>query len=267
MAGQIKLIQFFERKADIPLCGMVSLKVTEGDVIAQYMPGSEVQLEGGAWQYSFFIQDEDLPPGITMDDVANCNIIAPYFECTVAEEEVDECPSRLFNCFENIEILDTIASGDYLGILQFDEGCNQFCLKVYPVEDFLPEATPDRDATDWEVFSANEPLQTATATYVTHLARPFAIHNYIRVSCAQIGTGPLTVNFTVNGVNLTTAPITLTAVQTLLVPSASLSPAFQSQNPIPDGAIILATVVSAAYDQYGTNWEGLRLAFRGVHTA
>ena len=268
MAGQIKQIQFFDRKADIPLCGFINLKVTQGDIVAQYMPASEVQLESGAWQYSFFIQEEDLPAGVTMDDVANCNIIPPYFECTVPEEvPEEECPSRLFNCFENIEILDGIASGQYLGILEFDEGCNQFCLKAHLASDFLPEATPDRDATDWEVFSANEPLQTGMETYVTNLARPFAIGDYIRVSVAQIGTGPLTVNFTVNGVNLTTAPITLTAVQTLLVPVASLSPAFQSQNPIADGAIILAEVVSAAYDQYGTNWEGLRLAFRGVHTA
>lgn len=270
MSAALKILSFANRQIDIPACDAVMIKFTAGDCLCHYSPNSELQLPSGAWQYSFFVQEEDLPGSMTFDDFANCNVVEPYFTCeqvTAEAEEEEECPSRLFNCFENLEILETIAGGDYLGVLQFDEACNKFCLKVYPAEDFLPEATPDRDATDWEVFSPNEPLQTAMETYVTHLARPFAIGDFIRVSCAQIGTGPLTVNFTVNGVNLTTTPITLNAVQTLLVPVASLSPAFQNQNPIADGAIILAEVVSAAYDQYGTNWEGLRLAFRGVHTA
>lgn len=268
MAGHIKLIQFFERKPEIPLCFMVNLKFEAGDVLAQYQPASEVQLSNGTWQYAFYIQEEDLPGAMTMDEVANCNVVSPYFECAVAVEPPEEpCPSRLFNCFEDLDILEGIQEGSYIGILEYDESCNTFCLKAYPASDFLPEATPERDALDYEVFAPGEILQTGMETYVTNVPRQFLISPTIRVSVAQIGTGTLTFNIKVNGINLTTAVISMSGVQTLVIPLSSLSVTFQNGNPLPDGAVVTARIETAPYDAYGTNWEGLRVSMQGTYVS
>lgn len=271
MSATVKSITFATRQSGIPACDSVIINFTFGEVRCQYVGQSEVQTSAGTWRYDFYVHEEDLAGAMTLADFQGCNVVAenPWWCDQVEGEEPEEndCPARLIKCFVGVEILENLENEMYLGVLEYDETCDTFCLKAYPASDFLPEATPDRVALDYEVFSAPEPLQTAMATYVTHMPRSLAPIAGLRVSSAKQGDGPLTVNFTINGSNLTIAPITLSAGRTIEVAAAGLNPAFQGGFPIPNGAEVLAEVVSVAYDQYGNNWEGLRLAFRGRYTA
>lgn len=272
MAATVKNITFASRQAGIPACDAVIIHFTFGPVTCHYVPSSETHVDVG-WRYSFYVQEEDLAGGMTMTDFAGCNVVAApalQWECDQTPEvaaDPEECPARELKCFVGVDILEDIESGLYLGLLRYDEVCETFCLEAYPVADFLPEATPDIDALDYEVFSAPEELQTGMETYVTHMPRPFTAISGIRVSSAHQGDGDLIVNFTVNGVDLTVAPVTLTGGTTVVIPVGSLTPAFQGGAPIAAGAEVLAEVISVAYDQYGNNWAGLRLAFLGRFTS
>lgn len=272
MAAQIKTLTFSSRQ-EIPFCTLVAIHFDAGDWLCEYVPASEVQLQNGAWQYQFYVQESGAPGSMTLADFQNCNVetSVPYFHCAGHnEEEADpeDCPARALNCFNAIDVIEGIENGLYLALLEYDEVCDKFCLRAYPAEDFLPEATPERHAMDYEVFGPTEPLQANMETYITHWPRPMAPVDGLRVSVAQFGAGSLVVNFTVNGNNLTTAPVTLPpGTRTLAIAAGSLNPLYQSGNSIPIGAEVLAEVVSASYDEYGTNWEGLRLAFLGRFTA
>jgi len=270
MAGYIKHLTFATRQKELKSCGRVIINFTFGPAECEYVPLSETQTLNGSWGYQFFFHDEDLPGGMDADDFANCNVqeAQPWWECAEETPEPEDCPTGPVSCFLDLDILEELDPGAYLGLLEFDEVCNSFCLKAYPASDFLPEATPDRHALDYEVFSPNEPLQSSMETYITHFPRPMAVIGGIRVSVAQSGTGPLGVNFTVNGVNLTINPIVIPeGTRTIEIASSGLNAAFQSGNPITNGAEVLAEVTGASYDQYGTNWEGLRLSFRGRFTS
>lgn len=272
MAAQIKTLTFSSRQG-IPSCTLVAIHFTEGDWACEYVPSSEVQLQSGAWQYQFYVHENGAPGSMTLADFQNCNVenLEPYYHCTgygETEPEPEDCPARELNCFKAIDVLEEIPGPAYLSLLEYDEVCDMYCLRAYPVADFLPETTPERAAMDYEVFGPTEPLQAAMETYITHWPRPMAPVGGLRVSVAQFGVGSLVVNFTVNGNNLTTAPVTLPpGTRTIAVAAGSLNPLYQSGNSIPLGAEVLAEVVSASYDEYGTNWEGLRLAFLGRFTA
>ena len=145
MAGALKTISFVSRQADIALCRVVNLKFTEGDLRAEYVPASEVHGDG-QWSYQFLVQEEDLPGGLTLDDVVNPNLIEPYwacFEADVIDEEEDECQLRAVRCFDDVPIITSLEETDYVAIMRHNVECDSWCLNMMAPYDFIAEgATP-----------------------------------------------------------------------------------------------------------------------------
>ncbi len=79
MAGTAVTITFLARQDGIPVCGVVNLKFTEGDLRAEYLSGSETLTNDAEWSYMFLVQEDDLPAGLTLSEVQTCNIIAPLW--------------------------------------------------------------------------------------------------------------------------------------------------------------------------------------------
>lgn len=170
MAGFIKTLTFAERHDGIPECGVVNLKFAEGDLRAEYVSASELQNEEGAWQYQFLIQEDDLPGGLTSNDVRNANIIEPYWECPDEVVEEEECPARMITCFEDIPVAEAIIEGDEITLARFNEECQQWCLFKFPVADIItdPDALSElqdaietmEDVTIPAIVAVNETQQT-----------------------------------------------------------------------------------------------------------
>lgn len=143
MAGAVKTFTFAARQPEIAECGVVFLKFTEGDLRAEYLSGSEVKNEDGTWSYQFLIQEDDLPAGLTLDEAASCNVIAPYWSCVTEEEEEegDDCQYRTIRCFDDIPIIEGFGENDMIPILQHDEDCDTWCLAAMNPYDFVSQAS------------------------------------------------------------------------------------------------------------------------------
>lgn len=134
MAGTVFTATFAARQGGIPECGIVNLKYTEGDLRAEYLSGSEQENADGFWEYTFLIQEEDLPGGLTLAEASNpCNIIAPLWSC-LADDEIEAseelCRTRVISCFSGLEVIETLEEGDYVAILRYDPECDIYCLKL-----------------------------------------------------------------------------------------------------------------------------------------
>jgi hypothetical protein len=132
MAGELKTLTFASRQAEIALCGVVNLKFTEGDLRAEYVPASEVHGDG-EWLYQFLVQEEDLPGGLTLDDVSNENVIAPYWACFEEDEEEaeeDACQIRAVKCFDDVDILTETMEGDMMALMRHNEACDTWCMNL-----------------------------------------------------------------------------------------------------------------------------------------
>lgn len=141
MAGALKTIVFDDRQEDIPSCGIVNLKFTEGDVRAEYISGSEEEV-GGDWEYTFLVQEEDLPGGLALDDVGTAGIIDPLWSCLADDEavEVDEtCKARHVSCFTGLPVIETLEEGDWVVIFRYDAECDTYCLAVMEPGNFKTE--------------------------------------------------------------------------------------------------------------------------------
>lgn len=149
MAGAVKIITFAERQPGIPECGgVVYLKFTEGDVRAEYLSGSELKDDDlGTWSYQFLVQADDLVGSLTFNDIKNCNLIEPYWDCVSSccdDEQEDECEEvRRIGCFENIEIIETLGENDYAAVLRHNEECDTFCLAAMDPYQFVSQASEE----------------------------------------------------------------------------------------------------------------------------
>lgn len=138
MAGETKTITFALRQDDIPACGVVNLKFTGGDLRAEYVSGSEVD-NGTSWSYDFWVQEEDLPGSMTLDDVLTANVIEPLWSCKSDDDAVVEdetCIARNISCFEGLPVITELAEGDFVGILRFNGDCGTHCLVLMTPDDF-----------------------------------------------------------------------------------------------------------------------------------
>lgn len=142
MAGQTNTIVFASRQTGIPACGVVNLKTTWGDIRAEYVSGSEIENEDSNWEYDFWVQDEDLPGGVTLGDVITANIVAPLWSCKAEDDAVEEdedCKARVGACFDSLPVLEELEEGDYVGIFRFDPVCGTYCLYIMTPADLKAE--------------------------------------------------------------------------------------------------------------------------------
>ena len=263
MAGAVKTLKFATRQADIPACVVISLKFAEGDLRAEYISGSEIQTSDGAWAYAFLINELDLPGGLVLSDVQNCNIVDPYWECPAAEPvPEDECPARQIVCFQSVDEVVSLGDDDFITVLRFDETCDQWCLRRVSKNIFEQEQITVLDALDYEVFLPGEELTTGMTSYVTHIPRDYNPEDGARMSVAQIGSGTLSVRFNLNGTPLFDSPITITGIDTITLSNSAFDAAWQTAL-LPGGSRLTVEIVSATYIPYGTNWQGLHLALLG----
>lgn len=133
MAGAAITITFAAREDGIPVCGVVNLKFTEGNLRAEYLSGSEVENADLSWSYTFLVQEDDLPAGLTLSEVQTCNIIAPLWSCLATDEAIEEeteCRTRVISCFSGLEVIEQLGADDYVVIARYDAECDIFCLKV-----------------------------------------------------------------------------------------------------------------------------------------
>lgn len=139
MAGSAAKINFASRQSGIPACRIVYLKFNEGNVKAEYVSGSEYHEDDDTWSYSFLVQEEDLPGGLTLADIKTCNIIAPYWTC-VADEEAAEsenaCETRTVSCFQGLPVITELENTDMVAILRYDAECDTYCLVMITAENF-----------------------------------------------------------------------------------------------------------------------------------
>lgn len=82
MSKHLKTLTFVNRQQIVPTCRWITLHTALGDVLGEYVNGSE-QLLGVAegqpkWQYGFWIDEEDLPGNLTEDQICNSILIEPY---------------------------------------------------------------------------------------------------------------------------------------------------------------------------------------------
>lgn len=263
MSAVIKTLSFAARQDELPACYVVNLKFAEGDLRAEYVSASELQKTDGSWAYSFLINELDLPAGLTMDEVRNANIIAPYWECPeVTPPSEDECPARAITCFDSITSIDNMGEGDEVAVLVFDEECEKWCLRRISKSYFEQEAITVLDALDYEAFLPSDELTAGMTTYVTHMPREFLAEDGLRVSVAQEGTGSVVIRVLIDGLPLLDSDVTLTGMRTIVIPMSGFDAAWDG-SALEAGAVITAEIVSATYVPYGTNWQGLRLAFLG----
>lgn len=142
MAGATKTITFAARQDGIAVCGVINLKFVEGDVRAEYVAGTEEENDDTSWSYDFWVQEEDLPGGMTLDDVLTSNVIAPLWSCLATDEAVeeeDECEARSISCFDGLPLIETLEEGDYVAILRFEPECGVYCLYRMTPADFLAQ--------------------------------------------------------------------------------------------------------------------------------
>lgn len=262
MSASLKYLTFASRTTDIVDCRVGYLHFDAGTLRAEYSPASEVQNEDGTWQYGFYINEVDLPGSLELTDVREGNIIAPYWTCLEDAEE-PECTARDISCFSGLEALDALEEEDHVAMLRYDEVCDVWCISPIPKSYFDQEAADIIQALDYEAYGPEDELQTGDEIYVCHMSREFLPQDGIRISNAQVGSvGSLKVQIYVGGVALLSAPAELVAARTLLVdPSAYAAPWVDAV--IPAGSEITVTVTEAAYTPYGTNYQGLRIAFLG----
>lgn len=133
MAGKAVTITFLVRQDGIPVCGVVNLKFTEGDLRAEYLSGSETLTDDSEWSYMFLVQEDDLPAGLTLSEVQTCNIIAPLWSCLATDEAIEEeteCRTRVVSCFSGLPVIETLGEDDYVVIGRYDAECDIFCLKL-----------------------------------------------------------------------------------------------------------------------------------------
>lgn len=138
MAGATKTITFASRQADIPACGVVNLKFTGGDVRAEYVSGSEVDNDT-SWSYDFWVQEEDLPGSMVLDDVQTSGVIAPLWSCKATDDAVvvdETCKARSITCFEGVPVITELAEGDFVGVFRFNGECGTYCIYVITPDDF-----------------------------------------------------------------------------------------------------------------------------------
>lgn len=263
MAGAAKDLSFAQRQESIPACGVILLKMAEGDVRAEYLSGSELQNEDGSWRYSFLVNEADLPGGVELEDVREANIIEPYWECPEAEEvPEDECPARTIRCFEAIEDAVEIEDDDFIGVLRFDEECDVWCLHRISADALRQEQSQEIDALDYEAWPPDAEFTGADDTYLTHMPRRFLPEDGVRISLAQIGGGTIEVQVFVDGAPLLDEPASFNGVRTLVIPNSGFDPAWRDTI-IEGGSVITVEIVDADYTPYAVNWQGLRVAFLG----
>lgn len=139
MAGETKTITFAARQTGIPGCGVVNLKFLAGDLRSEYVSGSEVDNGDTTWSYDFWVQEEDLPGSMVMDDVQTANVIAPLWSCKADDDAVIEdetCEARVGGCFDGLSVLEELTENDFVGIFRFNPECETYCLFVMTPEDF-----------------------------------------------------------------------------------------------------------------------------------
>lgn len=270
MAGQVKPLSFASRQAGIVACGVVNLKFTEGDLRAEYLSGTEIQLTGGEWRYDFLIQEEDLPGSLTLDDVRNDNIITPYWECPVeAEVPEEECPARQIVCFESIEGIEEILDTDEIAVLRFDETCNLWCLKRFPADEFLQGETAVQTIYPYEyqVVPPDQDLQDVDELLVGFLPCNFrAVTAY--ASFFYAGTNTAKIKVYVNGFNVIPGDGFLSANAAGSSGAIVALPTYAANINFPDGELpiygrVTVKIYDTGYIQYGDNLKGLSIGFTG----
>lgn len=263
MAGAAKDLSFAQRQESIPACGVILLKMAEGDVRAEYLSGSELQNEDGSWRYSFLVNEADLPGGVELEDVREANIIEPYWECPEAEEvPEDECPARTIRCFEAIEDAVEIEDDDFIGVLRFDEECDVWCLHRISANALRQEQSQEIDALDYEAWPPDAEFTGPTSVYLTTMPRNFLPSDGLRISVAQIGSGTISFKVKLGTQDLLAGPMVLNGVRTLVIPNSGFDLAWRDAQ-IPGGTVISVEVTQVNFIPYGTNWEGARVAFLG----
>lgn len=126
MASAVKTLTFASRWDNIPLWGIVLLYTSEGTIRAEYANASEREVSGGNWAYDFLIHEEDLPGALTLDDVDDNAIIAPFVE------EMVPCAAAPSSCFSDLPLVEGDDIGDEILVPVFDQTCGVWCLARAP---------------------------------------------------------------------------------------------------------------------------------------
>lgn len=135
MASAVKTLTFAVRWPDIPLWGVVNLYTAHGPFRAEYVSGSERQVSSN-WAYDFLIFSDDLPAPLTLDDIVNSVIIAPFVEAYAP------CTPVLSNCFAAIPALPDDVPATEIAVIVGPNDCGKWCVYRAPAADHDPYWTP-----------------------------------------------------------------------------------------------------------------------------
>lgn len=120
MASAVKTLTFASRWDNIPLWGIVLLSTAEGTIKAEYVNASQREASG-IWSYDFLVFSDDLPGSLTLDDVREENLIAPFVE------EFAPCEAAPSSCFSDLPFVEADAFDEIL-VPVYNEECGTWCL-------------------------------------------------------------------------------------------------------------------------------------------
>lgn len=121
MASAVKTLSFASRWTNIALWHVVSLHATAGAFRAEYVSGSE-RMIGSAWAYDFLIYSGDLPSPLTLADVVNGLLVAPFVTAFAP------CDPAITTCFESVPALG-VGEQYQLMVVVGPNDCGQWCMK------------------------------------------------------------------------------------------------------------------------------------------
>ena len=135
MSAAVKSLTFASRWPNIALWGVVVLHCPAGGFRAEYVSGSERQA-GSLWTYDFLIQANDLPAGVTFDQIINSFLVAPFVTAFAP------CVATQSSCFASIPELPNGTPADELAVIVGPNDCGQWCVYRITAADHDPYWTP-----------------------------------------------------------------------------------------------------------------------------
>jgi hypothetical protein len=132
MDTAVKQLYFAVRWPNIAVWRVVNLFTVDGPFRAEYVSGSEFLDTSGNWNYSFLVQQVDLPSPLTLDDIINTIIISPFVEAYAP------CDPVLSNCFAAIPELPDGQTDYEVAVVIGPNDCGKWCVYRTPPEDHDP---------------------------------------------------------------------------------------------------------------------------------
>lgn len=138
MLSAVKTLTFATRWPNIALWDIVVLHCPAGGFRAEYISGSERQNPDtpSQWTYDFMIQANDLPAGVTFDQIINSFLVTPYVT------QFSPCVATQSNCFAAIPELPNGTPAEELAVIVGPDACGRWCVYRTTAADHDPYWTP-----------------------------------------------------------------------------------------------------------------------------